>query len=173
MAQAGCLSTCLNTNGITDDRGRGLSAWIAGSLLLGQQGPAGHVCASTRPYPQPLMPGRHRGCPPHGHIVRCADMMSALGVSISWVLSTTHTLRGPCSIIWQAFCTYTRLCRIQRRTQRHTGVDVEMRKTSRERRRGMALAKWEPSAGLATLSGRCIACLHHSLVGARGVLTSP
>jgi len=30
MAPAGYLSTCLNTNGIIDSRGRDLSAWIAG-----------------------------------------------------------------------------------------------------------------------------------------------
>src|SRR5262245_36451742 len=33
----------------------------------------------------------------------------------------------------------------------HTLTDVEMRETRIERRQGMALVKWEPSEGLATL----------------------
>ena len=59
---------------------RSLSECIAGPLGLGLQGPSGHVRSSTRPYPQPLMPGRHSCRPRHGHSVRCADMMSAPSV---------------------------------------------------------------------------------------------
>ena len=59
---------------------RSLSECIACPLVLGLQGPAGHVRSPTRPYPQPLMPGRHSCRPRHGHSVRCADMMSAPSV---------------------------------------------------------------------------------------------
>ena len=59
---------------------RSLSECIACTLVLGLQGPSGHVRSSTRPYPQPLMPGSHSCRPGHGHRVRCADMMSAPSV---------------------------------------------------------------------------------------------
>jgi hypothetical protein len=59
---------------------RSLSECIACPLVLGLQGPSGHVRSSTRPYPQPLRPGRHSCRPGHGHRVRCADMMSAPSV---------------------------------------------------------------------------------------------
>ena len=92
---------------------RSLSECIAGPLGLGLQGPSGHVRSSTRPYPQPLRPGRHSCRPRHGHRVRCADMMSALGVSLSWVCCPPripYATPAP-SLVWYEDCPQNHHCR--------------------------------------------------------------